>query len=134
MGTLIDSSVLIAADRGQLDIESLLDGASGADDPIGIAAITASELLHGVHRLTGLRFAQAQAFVDRCLAILPVMPFDRQTAHVHAALAADLGRKGTPMGAHDLIIAATAVRLGYVVATRDRRSFARIEDLAVQYW
>ena len=53
---------------------------------------------------------------------------------MHATLAADLGRKGTPMGAHDLIIAATAVRLGYAVATCDRRSFARVDGLAVQYW
>lgn len=38
------------------------------------------------------------------------------------------------MGAHDLIIAATAVRFGYAVATRDRRSFGRIEGLDVEYW
>ncbi len=38
------------------------------------------------------------------------------------------------MGAHDLIIAATAVRLGYAVAMRDRRGFARIGGLDVEYW
>jgi len=38
------------------------------------------------------------------------------------------------MAAHDAIIAATALRLGYGVATRDRRSFGRIEDLDVRYW
>ena len=38
------------------------------------------------------------------------------------------------MGAHDLMIAATAVWLGYNIATRNRRSFARLSDLTVLYW
>lgn len=132
MGTLIDSSVLIAAERGRLDLATAL--AAGPDEPVGIAAITASELLHGTHRLSGLRLLQARAFAERWLAILPVSAFDLQAAQVHAALAADLARKGTPMGAHDLMIAATAVRLGYSVATRDRRSFGRVDGLPVRYW
>ena len=55
-------------------------------------------------------------------------------ARVHAARAAELEAEGTRAAAHDLIIAATAVWLGYDVATRDRRSFARIEGLAVLHW
>ena len=51
-----------------------------------------------------------------------------------AALAADLGARGARMGAHDLMIVATAVWLGYDVATRDRRSFARLPDLRVLCW
>ena len=87
-----------------------------------------------MHRLGGLRRLHAQQFADRWLAVLPVVAFDLETASVHATLAVDLGRQGLPMGAHDLIIAATAVRLGYSVATRDRRGFARIEGLDVEYW
>jgi len=132
MGTLIDTSVLIAAERGQVDLGAVL--AAGADRPVGIAAITASEILHGTHRLAGVRLMQARAFVEQCLAMLPVVPFDLQSAQVHAALAADLGRKGTPVGAHDLMIAATAVQLGYAVATCDRRSFGRVDGLVVHYW
>ena len=132
MGTLIDSSVLIAAERGRLDLQAALAGRP--DDPVGIAAITASEVLHGTYRLGGVRLTQARAFVERWLAILPVFPFDLQAAQVHATLAADLGRKGTPIGAHDLLIAATAVQLGYAVATCDRRSFGRVDGLDVRYW
>ena len=132
MGTLIDSSVLIAAERGRLDLQAAL--ASRADDPVGIAAITASEVLQGTYRLGGVRLARARAFVERWLTVLPVVPFDLRAAQVHATLAADLGRKGTPMGAHDLMIAATAVQIGYAVATCDRRSFSRVDGLAVQYW
>jgi len=48
VGAVIDSSVFIAAVRGKLDLNQLLAGHGNL--PIGIAAITASELLHGVHR------------------------------------------------------------------------------------
>ena len=132
MGVLIDSSVLIAAERDDLDIETVL-GRSG-DDPLGVAAITVAEVLYGVHRLGGLRRLRAKQLADRWLAVLPIVAFDVETAAIHATLAVDLGRQGLPMGAHDLMIAATAVRLGYAVATRDRRSFARIEGLDVEYW
>lgn len=47
MGAVIDSSVLIAAERGKLDLLRVL--ADHGDEPIAISAITASELLHGVH-------------------------------------------------------------------------------------
>ena len=54
--------------------------------------------------------------------------------HQAAKEPADLNVRGLPMGAHDLIVASTAVRLGYAVMTRDRRSSARIEGLDVEHW
>jgi predicted nucleic acid-binding protein len=49
-------------------------------------------------------------------------------------LSADLASRGAAVGPHDLIIAATAVALGYDVAARDRRSFPRIRGLRLRYW
>lgn len=133
MGALVDTSVLIAAERGTLDLEALLE--FHASESIAIAAITASELLHGVHRMkSAVRRAHAQVFVERLIALLPVVPFDLEVARVHATLSADLRSKGTPVGAHDLQIAATAVYMGFYVATRDLRSFPRIRGLDVQTW
>lgn len=132
MGILIDSSVLVAADRAQLDFERLLTDRGG--DVVAIAAITASELLHGVHRLRGAKRARSEALVERLLAVLPVIDFDLAVARVHATLGAELGAKGTPVGAHDLMIAATAVLMDYAIATRDLRSFPRIRGLRVLRW
>ncbi len=129
MGTLIDSSVLIAAERSAIDIEGLL---ASADDAVGIAAITASELLHGIHRAaTPAQRQRRESFVERILAALPVLPFDLVTARIHASLWAGLAAKGTNVGLHDLLIGATAIGVGYRVTTRDRRSFARIPGLKV---
>jgi tRNA(fMet)-specific endonuclease VapC len=133
VGTVIDSSVLIAAERGALDLTTIADVA--ADDEVVISAITASELLHGVHRLRGaVPRARTERLVESVLATLTVVPFDLLIARAHAILSADLRSRGTAVGAHDLIIAATAVALGFAVATRDRRSFPKISGLRVLYW
>lgn len=132
MGVLIDSSVLIAAERNQLDLERVL--AEWREEEVGIAAMTASELLHGVHRLRGVRRARAELLVGRLIDALPVIPFDLDVARIHAALGADLRTRGAAVGAHDLMIAATAVSLDYSVATRDLRSFPRIRGLVVLRW
>lgn len=129
MGLLIDSSVVIAAERGELDLEGLL--AAHGDDRVAISAVCASELLHGVHRLRGVRRGRSEAFVERLLSVLPVIPFDLAAARVHAALSADLRVRGAAVGAHDLLIAATAVLRDDTIATRDLRSFPRIPGLDV---
>jgi tRNA(fMet)-specific endonuclease VapC len=132
VGVVVDSSVLVAADRGQLDLEAIL--AAHEDEPAVIAAITASELLHGVHRMTGARRARAERFVEALIVTLEVIPFDLDAARVHAALSADLRTRGVAVGAHDLLIAATAVARDYAVATRDLRSFPRIDGLQILRW
>jgi len=128
VAAIIDTSVLVAAERGALDLDALLR-------EVMLAAITASELLHGVHRMKGaVARAHAHLFVDRLLNVLPVLPFDLEVARVHALLSAELSSRGTPIGAHDLLIAATAVHAGAAVATRDRRSFPRIRGLRIDSW
>lgn len=133
MGALIDSSVLIAAERSRVGLESAL--AAHGSEPVAIAAVTASELLHGVHRATGAAVRRRrEAFVERLLDALPVLPFDLVCARIHAALWAQLAARGASVGAHDLLIGATAISAGYRVATRDMRSFARIPGLEVLRW
>jgi tRNA(fMet)-specific endonuclease VapC len=72
--------------------------------------------------------------VERVLASMPVIPFDLDIARVHARLDAELSAAGTAVGDAELMIAATAVWLDYRVATRDLRSFPRIEGLDVVRW
>ena len=132
MAALVDTSVLIDAERGAVDFGGLV--ASYGAEPIAVAAVTAAELLHGVQRLRGIKRARAEQFVEAVLELLPVQPFDLQAARVHAALSVELAERGTPVGPHDLLIAATAVSLGYDVATRDLRSFPKVRGLKVLRW
>lgn len=133
MGALIDASLLIAAERGELDLETAIEGSEDTD--FALSAITASEFLHGVHRAdTSRRRSRREAFVETLLARLPVIPFDLIAARVHARLWARLASEGATIGAHDLVIAATAIARGLDVVTRDERSFPRIEELSVIRW
>jgi tRNA(fMet)-specific endonuclease VapC len=127
MATLIDSSVLIAAERGQLNFDAI-----AAEEDVAISAVTASELLHGIHRArTPAQRHRRQAFVEGLMAQLPVLAFDLIVARVHASLWADLAKRGVAVGERDLMIGATAIAKGYAIATRDERSFPKIPGLKV---
>jgi predicted nucleic acid-binding protein len=132
MALLIDSSVFIAGEHGRLDLDALL--ARREDEGAAMAAITASELLHGVHRAKASVRPAREAFVERVLADFPVIPFDLIAARMHARLSAALASTGVVVGAHDLEIAATALAIGFAVATCDRRSFSRIPGLSTELW
>jgi predicted nucleic acid-binding protein len=131
MATLIDSSVLIAAERGALALDAF--SARYAQEDVAISAVTASELLHGVHRArTPSQRHRRQAFIEGLLAQLPVIPFDLTVARVHASLWADLAKRGVAVGERDLMIGATAIAKNYTLTTRDERSFSKIPGLIVQ--
>ena len=133
MGVVIDSSVFVAAERGLLDLGDRL--AQRASERAAISAITVSELLHGVHRAApaGIK-NRREAFVEHILSTIEVLPFDEVAARTHARLWAGLAAKGTNIGPHDLIIAATAVVHACAVATRDQKSFPKIPGLSVEVW
>lgn len=130
MGVVLDTSVLVATERRALRFEALLE--SLGDEPVAISAITASELLHGCHRASnaGTR-ARCAAFVEALLDALPVLPFGLAEARLHAEIWAELARRGTMIGPHDLLIAASAMARGYLVASLNQREFARVAGLQV---
>lgn len=132
MGALIDASVLIAGERGDLDLEERL---RDFDGDLALSAVTASELMHGVHRARHhARRARREAYVEGLLASFPIIAFDLVAARLHARLSARLAAAGTAIGTHDLIIAASALARGLDVITRDERSFSRIAELSVSVW
>jgi tRNA(fMet)-specific endonuclease VapC len=133
VGALIDSSVLIDAERGSLDLESRLS--ESADMELAISSVTASELLHGVYRASKSRFRpHREAFVERLLQAWPVLPFDLTAARIHARVWSELAGKGVTIGPYDLMIAATALANGLALVTRDKRSFPKVPGLQVLHW
>jgi tRNA(fMet)-specific endonuclease VapC len=131
MGTLIDTSLLVAAERGTFDLEGFL--ASFPRERWFLSAVSVSEMLHGVLRSASpaqrlLRLAFAEDKIQR----FPVLPFDVSAARAHAEIWTELVRRGTMIGERDLLIGATAISRNHAVATRDRRSFPRIPNLTVR--
>lgn len=127
MAVLIDTSVLVNAERRGQSLERAIGEASRA-----ISAITVSELLHGVHRANDERVrTRREAFVEHLLASIEALPITTAVARAHARVWVSLERKGTLIGAHDLWIGATALAHGMSVATANPGEFERIPGLAV---
>ncbi|HXS33190.1 MAG TPA: PIN domain-containing protein [Solirubrobacterales bacterium] len=127
MAVLIDTSVLVNAERRGLSLERAI----GEEDR-AISAITVSELLHGVHRATDLGIrARREAFVEHLLASIEALAVTTTVARVHAHVWAGLEEKGTLIGAHDLWIGATALAHGMSVATANPGEFERVPGLVV---
>lgn len=140
MGTILDTTVFITLERairvlpeaGAIgEVGRRLEANLGSAEDVGIAAITASELLQGVHRATPEHRPRREAFVEAVLAAFPPISFDLLAARAHARLWAALASAGTDVGAHDRIVAATAIAAGWRVATANVRHFKRVPGLDV---
>jgi predicted nucleic acid-binding protein len=132
VATLIDASVLIAAERGALDLYPLL---STVDDEIVLSAITATELLHGVYRAVSDKVRRRrEQLIEQLFETFTIIPFDLVAARLHARIWADLAARGVNVGPHDLLIGATALTVDAAIATRDLRSFPKIPDLKILRW
>jgi tRNA(fMet)-specific endonuclease VapC len=133
MAVLIDASILIEAERGRLDLESHV--ARHGEEEAFLSVVTASELLHGVHRATqpDVR-ARRSAFVEGILERFPLLSVDLSCARAHAQLWAELRHAGSLIGPHDLWLAATCVAHGLTIVTADVREFARVPGLDLEVW
>lgn len=133
MGVLIDTNVLIEAERGRLDWEDRI--APRRDEDFFLSVVSASELLHGVERATASEVrTRRSAFVEALLERIPLLPVDLASARVHARLWAQLSRDGNRIGANDLWIASQAVAHGLVLITSNLREFRRVPGLSAESW
>jgi predicted nucleic acid-binding protein len=131
MALLIDASVFITLERRGDDPANL--DVLAPDDQLGLAAITAAELLIGVERAdTAGRRARRAAFVESLLQRVPIVPIDLAVARVLAQIWAQLAAAGTPIGPYDLLVAATALSRGDAVLTENVQEFRRVSNLTVR--
>ena len=113
---IIDTGVLIASERGRTGLMDII----AEDDDLVIAAMTVAELRTGIELATESHRAARAEFLVKVLETLPVEPYDLATAEAHGRLLAHVHRTGSKRGAHDLMIAATAVATKRTVLTTDR--------------
>ena len=127
MGLMLDTNVFIYSERSG----NAIDFSQWEDyGDVYISAITVSELLVGIsYADSDARKVRRSAFVEYILAALPVLSFNTKEARVHAGLFATLRKQGQMIGAHDLIIAATAIVHNCVVLTENMKEFERVPGL-----
>jgi tRNA(fMet)-specific endonuclease VapC len=134
LGLVLDSSVLIAAERKKVTTPDTIKKIRQAvgDVTIVICSLTLAELAHGIYRAdTSDRALMRRQFVDELKAHVPVQPITESTAEIIARIGGQQAAKGITVPLADLIIGACAVELGYAVGTANLRDFNRIPGLGV---
>ena len=127
MGLMVDTNAFIKfKKRGQpIDFSSW-----DASEKVFISVVTVSELLMGVHRADSeQRRQRREAFVEAVIAGVGILDVTTAVARVHAAIYAELAQKGQLIGAHDLIIAATACCHNLSLLTDNVSEFSRVSGL-----
>jgi tRNA(fMet)-specific endonuclease VapC len=125
---LFDTTFLVDAERASVDLDEIVDD----EDDIAVAAITVAELKVGVELAKGRAKAARGRFLEEVLAAVPVLYYDLRVAEAHALLLIAVRKAGRPRGAHDLIIAATALATRRTVVTADPAGFADLPGLATK--
>ena len=97
-----------------------------------VSVITLAELEYGVFNSSNPE--RNQLALTLFLANIEVVPFNDDAAVEYGRIRADLKRKGTPIGANDLMIAAHAKSLGVTLVTNNTREFERVEGLMLEDW
>ncbi len=132
LGVILDSSVVIEAERQQLNVAQFLKQVVEkiGEREAALSSITLAELVHGIYRAnTQERRARRRAFLDDLKAAIPVYPITDNTAELVGKISGESSAKGVPIPFDDLLIGTCALERGYAVATRNQRHFQKIPGL-----
>ncbi len=134
MGLILDSSVVIDAERRGETVERLIERvvAAAGDQEAALSAVGLTELVHGLYRANtpALRIRR-QSFLDELLNDLTVYPYTKETALLAGKLDGEQQSQGVVIPFADLLIGATALSLGYSVLTANVRHFRQVPGLSV---
>ncbi|MGA2267591.1 MAG: PIN domain-containing protein [Bryobacteraceae bacterium] len=132
LGVILDSSVVIEAERQHLNAAQFLTGIIQkiGEMEVALCSITVAELAHGVYRAdTPQRTERRRIFIDELKAALPVYSITDSTAELVGKIGAESAETGAAIPFDDLLIGACALERGYAVATRNPRHFQKIPGL-----
>ena len=134
MGIVLDSSVIIAAERRGHTVREILEQVKAVQGEIeiGVSVVTIAELVHGAYRAkTQAQQQQRLEFIERLSGDVPVHPVTLDIARLAGRVEGQQEALGIQLAFEDLLIGSTALHLGYEVATLNLRDFQRIPGLSV---
>ena len=134
MGLVLDSSVLIEAERSRMVVSQLLEflQIKHGDSSFALATMTVMELEHGWHRARSPeRALLRRRYLDEVFSVIPIEPFTREMAVRAAAIDASMRAAQSVIATADLVIGVTALQLGSSLVTTNVRHFRMIPGLIV---
>jgi len=101
-------------------------------EDVGVSSVVAAELWYGValSEKRKLNEAALRDFLD----FVNVLDWPSGACPVYGRIRAHLKKKGTPIGAMDLLIASHAMFLSAALVTNNTREFDRVPELKVENW
>ena len=135
LGLILDSSVIVEAERKGQTVEQLLEqvGRSVGEVEIAICSVTVAELVHGVYRASaGEIRRRRRAFIDELKRHVPVHPVTDDTGEIIGQISGEQAARGIKIPFEDLAVGASALEQGYAVATLNVRHFQMIPGLVVK--
>jgi tRNA(fMet)-specific endonuclease VapC len=99
---------------------------------IGISTITLAELEYGASRSAQPR--KNREALEQFISALDIAAFDKAATETYGKIRVALEKKGQPIGAMDLLIAAHALSLDIRLVTNNEREFKRVPGLKVENW
>ena len=105
--------------------------AKAGEASVFTSIVVACELRFGAAKRGSARLTRQ---VEAVLGAMQVAPFEADADRHYAAIRAALERKGTPIGANDMLIAAHARALAAVCVTANVAQFKRVPGLKVENW
>jgi len=134
MGLILDSSLLVAAERQGKNARQMLAAIARevGETEVAISVVTLVELAHGAARAgTPERKAKRQQFTQELVTALPIHSVTASVALRAGQIDGENQARGIRIPLSDLLIGVTALELGFSVATANVRHFRQVPGLSV---
>lgn len=135
LGLILDSSIIIEAERKGHSVEQLLEHLKElfGEVEVALSPVTVAELVHGVYRANTPQIRKRRrAFIDELKRHVPVHPMTEETAEIVGQISGEQATNGIKLPFDDLAIGAAALEQSYAVATLNVRHFEKIPGLNVR--
>lgn len=126
---MLDTNTVSWVLKGQSNVVARL--ATETPERVCLSVVTEAELLFGVAKRPEAR--KLRTAIDEFLAAIEVLAWSSASARRYATVRVELERRGKPLGALDLLIAAHAVERDAVLVTNDR-AFSAVPGLRLEDW
>ncbi len=101
-------------------------------DDLAISVITFAELMNGAKK--SQRVKDNIRKLEELAELLIVQPFDIKAAAAYGDVRSGLEKRGKVIGSNDMLIAAHALSLGWVLVTNNEKEFKRVKGLKIENW
>ena len=134
LGVVLDSSIVITAERRKLPVAQLIEAIQTAhgEIEISLSPLSVAELVHGIYRAKKPDASQRRrAYIEELTDLVPIHPVTKQTGWQVGRIQGQEAAKGNVLPFSDLMIAAAAIEQGYALLTENLRHFHKIPGLKV---